>query len=263
MGPEEVEAVLETIWDLHDKVSDAIHALSRAHFLRSARRCAGDQPAGLVHIKGVPADGDEAAALSAVAEEARSLHAIRAALEDLEDQFECFLAVNSQQQAERDVALARLQQSHIMLAIRLKQHHGKNHGVIDEASNFVNNVYHDVWPVGSLNEPEKSRSHSDTNSTDKKETGFNFLRWMVAPGLDLARNSFSMKNIGGLLGNSAVFAIGMITLMQLHFMAFGEQSPSSGKYSYRRINRGNSSRSETPLAVDSRMSHLDVFLAKS
>lgn len=91
MEPVEAEAVLETIWDLHDKVSDAIHALSRAHFLRTVRRRAGGKPAGVVHIKGVPADGDEAADLNAVAEEARSLHAIRAALEDLEDQFECFL----------------------------------------------------------------------------------------------------------------------------------------------------------------------------
>lgn len=91
MEPEEAEAVLETIWDLHDKVSDAIHALSRAHFLRAVRRRAGGKAPGVVHIKGVPADGDEAADLNAVAEEARSLHAIRAALEDLEDQFECFL----------------------------------------------------------------------------------------------------------------------------------------------------------------------------
>ena len=102
MGPEEVEAVLETIWDLHDKVSDAIHALSRAHFLRAVRRraarrraAAGDSPAGLVYVKGgglaAVGGGDEAPPLAALAEEARSLHAIRAALEDLEDQFECFL----------------------------------------------------------------------------------------------------------------------------------------------------------------------------
>ena len=91
MEPEEAEAVLETIWDLHDKVSDAIHALSRAHFLRTVRRCAGDRTTGVVHIKGVPAGGDEEADLDAVAKEASSLHAIRAALEDLEDQFECFL----------------------------------------------------------------------------------------------------------------------------------------------------------------------------
>jgi hypothetical protein len=88
MAPEEAEAVLETIWDLHDKVSDAIHALSRAHFLRAVRRRA----AGVVYVKGGGfAAGDEPTSLAALAEEVSSLHAIRAALEDLEDQFECFL----------------------------------------------------------------------------------------------------------------------------------------------------------------------------
>ncbi|VAH74775.1 hypothetical protein VPH35_051019 [Triticum aestivum] len=260
MEPEEAEAVLETIWDLHDKVSDAIHALSRAHFLRTVRRRAGGKPAGVVHIKGVPADGDEAADLNAVAEEARSLHAIRAALEDLEDQFECFLAVCSQQQAERDIALARLQQSHIMLTIRLKEHHGNNHKVIDEALDFVHNVYHDFWSFLSVNKPEKSRTHSGANSTKETGDGSDFLGWMVSSSLDVVRNSFNMKNIGGFLGNSAVLAVGMITMLQLHLSSSGEQSSSCGKYSYRRINRDDSSRS---LAGRSRMSHLDVFLAKS
>ncbi|XP_047060759.1 plastid division protein PDV1-like [Lolium rigidum] len=258
MEPEEAAAVLETIWDLHDKVSDAIHALSRAHFLRTVRRRAGDRPAGLVYIKGVP---DEEADLNAVAEEARSLHAIRAALEDLEDQLECFLAVHLQQEAERDVALQRLQQSHIMLSIRLKEHHGKNCKVIEEASEFINNVYHDIWPSLSVNKPEKSRSNSGVNATEKKEKGSNFFGWMVSSSLDLARNSLNMKNIGGLLGNSAVLAVGMVTM---HFLASGEQSPPCRKYSYRRINHDNSSQFEaSSLAVGSRMGHLDVFLAKS
>jgi hypothetical protein len=88
MAPEEAEAVLETIWDLHDKVSDAIHALSRAHFLRAVRRRAS----GVVYVKGGGfAAGDEPTSLAALAEEASSLHSIRAALEDLEDRFECFL----------------------------------------------------------------------------------------------------------------------------------------------------------------------------
>jgi hypothetical protein len=109
MEPEEAEAVLETIWDLHDKVSDAIHGLARAHFLRAVRRRAGgDRPAGLVYIKGVPADGEEEEAdLNAVAEEARSLHAIRAALEDLEDQFECFLVSTGGAMKGQNRAMAR------------------------------------------------------------------------------------------------------------------------------------------------------------
>ncbi|KAE8809335.1 plastid division protein PDV1-like [Hordeum vulgare] len=260
MEPEGAEAVLETIWDLHDKVSDTIHALSRAHFLRTVRRRAGGKPAGVVHVKGVNADGDEAADLNAVAEEARSLHAIRAALEDLEDQFECFLAVCSQQQAGRDIALARLQQSHIMLAIRLKEHHGSNHKVIDEALDFVHNVDHDFWSFLSVNKPEKSRSHSGANRTEKRGNDSNFLGWVVSSSLDVVRNSCNIKNIGGFLGNSAVFAVGMITMLQLRLLASGEQRPSCGKYSYRRINGDDSSRS---LAGRSRMGHLDVFLAKS
>uniref|UniRef100_A0A804NX45 Uncharacterized protein n=1 Tax=Zea mays TaxID=4577 RepID=A0A804NX45_MAIZE len=94
--------LLETIWDLHDKVSDAIHALSRAHFLRAVRRRASASASapGLVHVKGRglglgARGGDEVVALAALAEEDRSLHAIRAALEDLEDQFECFLQQGS------------------------------------------------------------------------------------------------------------------------------------------------------------------------
>uniref|UniRef100_A0A0A8XPU6 Plastid division protein PDV1 n=1 Tax=Arundo donax TaxID=35708 RepID=A0A0A8XPU6_ARUDO len=260
MGPEEVEAVLETIWDLHDKVSDAIHALSRAHFLRAVRRrAAGDKPTGLVYVKGgdlAAGDGDDAAALVALVEEARSLHAIRAALEDLEDQFECFLAVQSQQQVERDIALARLEQSRIMLAIRLKEHHGENREVIDEASDFVHNVYHDVWPSLSVNMPEKC-----ADSSNNMVKCSNFFGRMVASSLALTGNSFNIKNFDGLLRNSAVLAIGVISLLQLHWLASGEQRPAVGKYSYKTVNQDSSSRLGTsPRSIAD--NHLDVSLAK-
>ncbi|CAO2205109.1 unnamed protein product [Urochloa humidicola] len=264
MGPEEVEAVLETIWDLHDKVSGAIHALSRAHFLGAVRRratAAGDKPAGLVYVKGgglaAVGDGDEAAALAGLAEEARSLHAIRAALEDLEDQFECFLAVQSQQQAERDFALARLEQSRIMLAIRLKEHHGKNHEVIDEASDFVRNVYQDVWPSLSVNKPEKS-----ADSSNDMVKGPNFFARMVSSSLAIAGRSFSIKTLGGALGNSAAFAIGIVTLQQLSRLASGSHSPAVGNYPYRRINVKNPSGLGTSRGGSSTMARLDVTLAK-
>uniref|UniRef100_A0A0E0JFS9 Plastid division protein PDV1 n=1 Tax=Oryza punctata TaxID=4537 RepID=A0A0E0JFS9_ORYPU len=258
MEPEEAEAVLETIWDLHDKVSDAIHALSRAHFLRAVRRRGGgSKPAeGLVSVKGcdVVVD-DEAAALDAVAEEARSLHAIRAALEDLEDQFECFLAVQSQQQADRDISLARLEQSRIMLAIRLNGHRGVNKKIIDEALEFVRNVCQGAWPSLSVNKPEKLGSHSGADSKNA-----NFLGQMVASSFALARNSFSIKTLGGLLGHTGVLAIGMITLLQLHWLSSGQQSPSACRYSYKMISQENSSQLET--ALDTRISDLDVFLAR-
>ena len=90
----EPEAVLERIWDLHDRLSDAILASSRAHLLLpppppppTAPPAGGPRPRGCVFVKGAGAAAEEAVA------EARSLHAIRSALEDLEDHLQ-FLHVS-------------------------------------------------------------------------------------------------------------------------------------------------------------------------
>nr|ACG32184.1 hypothetical protein [Zea mays] len=246
MGPEQEEAVLETIWDLHDKVSDAIHALSRAHFLRAVRRRSSASAPGLVDVKGGglglgARGGDEVVALAALAEEARSLHAIRAALEDLEDQFECFLAVQTQQQAERDFAMARLEQSRIMLAIRLKEHHGRNHKVIDEASAFVRDVYQDVWPSLSATKAER---RADSSGNPAK--GPSFLARMVSSSLTVAGSGFSLKSLA--------LALGLVAVLQ-----------SSG-VGDRRYRRTTSERSSSWLGSSSprggRTGRLDVSLAR-
>jgi hypothetical protein len=100
----EAEAALERIWDLHDRLSDAILAVSRAHLLLpapppppvpSAPSAKGAHRVGVgrngcVFVKGGAAGGG-GEALTAAAEalaEARSLHAIRSALEDVEDHLE-------------------------------------------------------------------------------------------------------------------------------------------------------------------------------
>lgn len=92
MEVEEIDAVLEKIWDLHDKLSDAIHSISRTHFLRSVKSSlrtnnnsddTGNRN-GFVFVKGFP-PVDESAI-----QEAKSLNAIRTALENLEDQLEFF-----------------------------------------------------------------------------------------------------------------------------------------------------------------------------
>lgn len=105
MEVDEIEAVLEKIWDLHDKLSDAIHSISRAHFLNSIKNPAqrpdefgfnrkkksadGDPEnksgSGFVFVKGFRVDDDDVAVL-----EAKSLYSIRTALENLEDQLEFF-----------------------------------------------------------------------------------------------------------------------------------------------------------------------------
>lgn len=101
---EEVEAVLEKIWDLHDKLSDAIHSISRSHFLLSVKalrssndlfdRAADNNKkvsddevkGGFVYVKDFPIEEDAHSAIH----EAKSLNSIRTALENLEDQLEFF-----------------------------------------------------------------------------------------------------------------------------------------------------------------------------
>ncbi|CAO2838686.1 unnamed protein product [Amaranthus hypochondriacus] len=95
---EEIEAVLEKIWDIHDKLSDAIHSISRTHFLNSTKSFKHNNNSpnqskfknnkghsydqdfngnGFVYFK----DSDKDSAII----EARSLNSIRAALENLEE----------------------------------------------------------------------------------------------------------------------------------------------------------------------------------
>lgn len=101
MEIDEIEAVLEKIWDLHDKLSDAIHSITRTHFLNSVtvprksakkKLYANDADAddnrggGFVFVKEFRADHDDNSAI----QEAKSLNAIRTALENLEDQLDFF-----------------------------------------------------------------------------------------------------------------------------------------------------------------------------
>jgi hypothetical protein len=168
-----------------------------------------------------------------------------------------FQAVQSQQQADRDFALARLEQSRIMLAIRLKEHHGKNHEVIDEASDFVRNVYQDVWPSLSATKPEKCADSSSNTAKDP-----NFFARMVSSSLAITGSSFNLKSLGGALGNSAALALGIVTVLQLRWLASGAHSPGVGNYSYRRISEKNSSSRLGTSPSGSRMARLDVSLAR-
>ena len=88
MEMEETEAVLEKIWDLHDKLSDAIHSISRAHFLNSvkspkipANKSRFRDDAGSIFVKDSCLDDDDSV---------KSLNTIRTALENFEDQLEFF-----------------------------------------------------------------------------------------------------------------------------------------------------------------------------
>ncbi|XP_072984528.1 plastid division protein PDV1-like [Typha latifolia] len=277
---EEVEAVLERIWDLHDKISDAIHAISRAHFLESVkapdksfREKAGGKtdPAagavkdvrdgrnGFVFVKDFRAgEVDDDAAMA----EAKSLNAIRTALENLEDQLEFFHTVQSQQRAERDAAIARLEQSRIILAMRLADHQGKKYRVIEEALAFVGDV-HDVNRfVSQENGYSVPRSQSGQIVKDNKGQSLSVFTRMLLSSLALARNSFRLESIGGVLGNAAVFAVSMLALLQLHQVSFRGETPIvQGQSFYQRKDaKGTSYLESSPR--NNKMKNLDVLLAR-
>ncbi|KAG9448383.1 hypothetical protein H6P81_014511 [Aristolochia fimbriata] len=236
MEIEEVEAVLEKIWDLHDKLSDAIHAISRSHFLNSikasrkfddiffarvdnkektkARSEGDDEPCGYVFVKDFRFDDDRAIA------EAKSLNAIRTALENLEDQLEFFHTVQSQQQAERDAAIARLEQSRIILAMRLADHHGKKYKVLEEAKAFIGDVHngsHFIAPEHLFEAPRSQSAHNLENYEGKQS---NLLIQVFRFGINFAKKSLKLHRMGGVIGNATLIALSMVALLQLHQMAF-------------------------------------------
>ncbi|CAK9169735.1 unnamed protein product [Ilex paraguariensis] len=235
MEVEEIEAVLEKIWDLHDKLSDAIHSISRAHFLNSIKSLNRKSPdtdffscrnssekkkfndsdvnqrSGFVFMKDFRADDNDSAL-----EEAKSLNAIRTALENLEDQLEIFHTVQTQQRAERDAAVARLEQSRVVLAMRLAEHQGKKYKVIDEALAFVGDV-RDAARIGS---PENlyasAPCQSGENFGTQEGTRSSVLVKFLMSSINFAKKSLKLDHMGGILGNAAFFAVSMIALLQLH-----------------------------------------------
>ncbi|PAN05114.1 hypothetical protein PAHAL_1G116000 [Panicum hallii] len=258
----EPEAVLERIWDLHDRLSDAILASSRAHLLLppppppptappagGARlRCGGGGGRdGGVFVKGC------AGAAEAVAE-ARSLHAIRSALEDLEDHLQFLHTVQSQQRAERDAAIARLEQSRLVLAMRLAEHQGKRYRVIDEALAFVG----EVSDKSRFISPEDvCATHSEDDAEHNRGSSSRIMSSMLSCSLSLAKNSLRLDKIGGALGNAAVFAVSMLAFLQLHQIAFGSKTPAMG---YRkRIEYSFQSGSSQQ---NGKGKHLEVYLAR-
>uniref|UniRef100_A0A0A9CS89 Plastid division protein PDV1 n=1 Tax=Arundo donax TaxID=35708 RepID=A0A0A9CS89_ARUDO len=272
----EAEAVLERIWDLHDRLSDAILAASRAYLLlpppppapapsapsaAAAHRCggAGAGRNGCVFVKGGGGGGERGAALVAADEavtEARSLHAIRSALEDLEGHLEFLHTVHSQQLAERDAAIAKLEQSRLVLAMRLAEHQGRKYRVIDEALAFVGEVS-DKSRFISPEDVRASHNQSGDNAEDNRGNGSRMMENVLSCSLSLAKNSFRLDKIGGALGNAAVFAVSMLAFLQLHQIAFGSKAPA---IEYRkRIEYSFQSGSSQ---LNGKGKHLEVYLAR-
>ncbi|CAA0826415.1 Plastid division protein PDV1 [Striga hermonthica] len=263
MEVDEIEAVLEKIWDLHDKLSDAIHSISRAHFLNSVKnrksgeiycprkKKSGDDDLenkvgpGFVFVKEYRADEDEPAV-----QETKSLYAIRTALENLEDQLEFLHTVQTQQRAEREAAVARLEQSRIILAMRLAEHQGKNYKVIEEALALIG----DVRDASRLVSPENlygstpcpSRQSFGPQKGKNPNALFNFF----ISGFTSVSKSLKFDRAVGIMGNAALFAISMLAFMHLNQVGCREKHTLEGF-----------SRESKKVPID-RLECLDVMLAR-
>uniref|UniRef100_A0A6N2MFI1 CRAL-TRIO domain-containing protein n=1 Tax=Salix viminalis TaxID=40686 RepID=A0A6N2MFI1_SALVM len=229
MEVDEIEAVLEKIWDLHDKLSDAIHSISRAHFLSSIKSLKtnnkklnsesdvgfeeknNSRASGFVFVKDSGVDDNDFSAI----QEAKSLNSIRTALENLEDQLEFFHTVQIHQRAERDAAIARLEQSRIILAVRLAEHHGKKYKVIEEALAFVGDSV--CVPENLYGSPT---SPSGENLVRHEGKGPNMVIKVLLSSFEFAKKSLKVDHMGGILGNAALFTVSMIAMLHLHQVAY-------------------------------------------
>ncbi|KAL5975877.1 hypothetical protein ACLOJK_020205 [Asimina triloba] len=243
---EETEALLEKIWEIHDKLSDAIHAITRSHFLKSLKSL--KKSPGVVYTKDFHASSYDEAAIA----EARSLSAIRSALESLEDQIEFFHVTlspslccripfsfclmffmeiykplglvykplisavcqtfKSQQWSERAAAISQLEQSCNVLAARLADHHGNKSKVIEEAMAFVGNVKENSrFSVQQNHCVEKLANH--------QRKGPNLWVQAFVSSFSSAAKSLKLEQMGGVLGHAALIAVGMLAFLQLHQVA--------------------------------------------
>ncbi|KAF5743476.1 plastid division protein PDV1 [Tripterygium wilfordii] len=257
MEIDEIEAVLEKIWDIHDKLSDAIHSTSRAHFLSSIKSLTrksekkqnmyddveNKNRSGFVYVKDLPVEDAESAI-----QEAKSLNAIRTALENLEDQLEFFHTVQMQQRAERDAAIARLEQSRIILALRLAEHHGKKYKVIEEAIAFVGSVR----DTGCFATPENLYGGSvspDDNLPVKGGKNSNIVMKVLISSLSFIRKSLNLDSMGGIVGNAALLAVSMVAVLNLN------------QATYRNRNLSKTSQHEGSSSSGT-LGHLDVMMAR-
>lgn len=288
MEIEEIEAVLEKIWDLHDKLSDAIHAVSRTHFLNSIKTLkrsdkkkppppphhhhhqpfndVADEPpsGGFVFVKDFRGAVDEDDDVLAVSE-AKSLNGIRTALENLEEQLEFFHTVQYQQRAERDAAIARLEQSRILLAVRLAEHHGNKYKVIEEVHAFIGKV-HDPRQFVSPEHLYSPASSSGQNFESHQGNWANTFRRLFLSSVKVVKRTFKADHMGGVLGNAALIAVSMLALLYMqqigHKDKFILQHPLQWEdFNYGKRAVKKSSRPENSLSSDD-FSHLDVLLAR-
>lgn len=168
--------------------------------------------------------------------------------------------VQTQQRAERDAAIARLEQSRIFLAMKLAEHQGKNYKVIEEAQALVG----DVQDASRFVSPEHlygSRQYADP----QKEKRPNFLVNFFLSGYAFVSKSLNLDNTVGIIGNAALLALSTLALMHLNHISSKEKQafdipklhdPSAFAKHKRRVSHMHGSSSSDQIT------QLDVMLAR-
>lgn len=187
----DIEVVLTRASELHAKINDAIERAMKSEFLQSTagvKRSSNSNMGGVVEaesglLSSSPGfDGNEfdndsyergggeggaavAAGKGDSNAEARSLGSIRDALEVLEEQLKALQAVQQKQRAEKDMALAELEESRGILLGLLKKHRGHEWEVVCEALAFAGEPVDEredlplpPYPMSTVNPPTSSSS---------------------------------------------------------------------------------------------------------
>lgn len=172
--------------------------------------------------------------------------------------------VQAQQRAERVVAIARLEQSRVVLAKRLADHRGKKYKVIEDALAFVGDV-HDVGSFvrpETLYENEITGCQSGKNLEGHEEKQPSMFVQVFLSSFTAAKRSIRLVGFQGILGNAAIFAASMLAFLQLNRVAFnGGTALTQDQAFYRRRNESDFMLLDKS-SKGNRLKHLDVLSAR-
>jgi hypothetical protein len=168
--------------------------------------------------------------------------------------------VQIHQRAEIDAAIARLEQSRIILAMRLAEHHGKKYKVIEEALAFVGDVHdasHFVSPENLYGSPTSPLGENLIRREGKRP---NTVIKVLLSSFEFAKKSLKLDRVGGLLGNAALFTVSMIAMLHLHQVAHNHHPyKQEDLYSDR---NGKKAFGLEGSSSNGTLDHLDVMLAR-
>lgn len=169
--------------------------------------------------------------------------------------------IQTQQRAERDAAIARLEQSRIVLAMRLAEHHGKKYKVIEEALNFVGDVQGTGHFVLRDNLSSQPCCPPYENFVADKGKKSNIFINVFLSSVSFVRKALRLDNMSGIVSNAALVAVSMVALLHFHHVAYQElpHGQENNLYSNR---TGRKKFPPEGSSSNSHSSNLDLLLAR-